>query len=139
MLTTGWTVRSCAGDTADSYGSPTREHPEQSHTEFEFAAAGAAGVPRLVFLLSESTDGPAGLFLDREFGDRQHAFRERLLAENLVAAKVASPPDLETAVLHALTAMPHREAAAKYRVAVQDSRGVQIGDGNTQINDFRPR
>ena len=72
-------------------------------------------------------------------GDRQHAFRERLLAENLVAAQVASPPELETAVLHALTGVPHRDGVATYRVTVQDSQGVQIGDGGTQINDFRAR
>ncbi len=118
------------------YGSPTREHPDRSHTEFEFAAAGSAGVPRLVFLLSEAADGPAGLFLDREHGERQHAFRERLLAENLVAAQVASPAELETAVLHALVGLPGGRGG-RPRVTVRDSRGVQIGDGNTQVNDLR--
>lgn len=122
------------------YGSPTREHPEQSYAEFEFAAAGEAGIPRLVFLLSEFTDGPAGLFLDRQHGDRQHAFRERLLTADLIVSEVASPEELETALLHSLLQMAGREPAdggpSKYRVTVQDSQGVQIGDRNTQLNHY---
>ena len=126
------------------YGSPVREHPEMSYTEFEFAVAGEARIPRLVFLLDESTDGPAALFLDPEHGARQHAFRDRLLAENLVVTTVTSPEELETALLHALVRLPGRDRTANagravYDITVRGVRCLQVGDNNTQTNYFGPR
>jgi hypothetical protein len=126
------------------YGSPMREHTDRSYAEFEFAVAGEVGVPRLVFLLSEVATGPAELFLDRQYGDRQHVFRELLLGTNLVVAQVASPAELETAVLQSLTRLPKNGSGAsggtpKNRVIVDNSQGVQIGDWNTQINQFESR
>jgi hypothetical protein len=88
------------------YGSPVRDRAEVSYTELEFEAAGEAGMPRLVFLLSEDAEGPAAMFLDPQFGARQMAFRVNVLNACLTAAQVATPDGLEAALLHALSGLP---------------------------------
>ena len=93
------------------YGSPVRDRPEVSYTELEYQTAGEAGIPRLIFLLGDDAEGPAGLFRDPRFGARQEGFRERLLAADRVAATVTSPDGLETALLHALTTLPRARSA----------------------------
>jgi hypothetical protein len=93
------------------YGSPVRDRAEVSYTELEYQTAGEAGIPRLIFLLAEGTEGPAGLFRDPRFGDRQEGFRERLLGADRVAATVTSPDGLEAALLHALMILPRARSA----------------------------
>jgi Tetratricopeptide repeat/Domain of unknown function (DUF4062)/NB-ARC domain len=93
------------------YGSPVRDEPEVSYTELEFTAAGLVGMPRLVFLLGENTEGPRELFTDLEYGKRQEAFQAALPGSGVVAKTVTSPAELETAVLHALTALPRSRSA----------------------------
>jgi len=88
------------------YGSPVRERPEVSYTELEFATAGQLGIPRLVFLLSERVSGPAGLFLDPEYGARQAVFRQRLRDSGVTLSEVLSPDHLETLVFDALLRLP---------------------------------
>jgi tetratricopeptide (TPR) repeat protein len=94
------------------YGSPVSDRPEVSYTELEHETAKQLGIPRLVFLLGENTEGPAAMFKDLEHGARQHAFRDRLATSGATTATVTSPAELETAVLHALTELPRPQQQA---------------------------
>jgi hypothetical protein len=87
------------------YGSPVRDRPEVSYTELEFEIASNAKIPRLVFLLSDDTEGPAAMFRDPEYGARQQGLRSRLADSGVTAAIVSSPGELETAMLLALTTL----------------------------------
>ncbi|MCO8269319.1 FxSxx-COOH system tetratricopeptide repeat protein [Actinoplanes sp. TRM 88003] len=88
------------------YGCPVRDQPNVSYTELEYATADKAGRPKLVFLLSEQTQGPRELFADPKYWDRQEAFRLRLPHSGVVTATVSTPAELETALLHALNTLP---------------------------------
>ncbi len=91
------------------YGSPVRDRPEVSYTELEHETAQQRGIPQLVFLLGEDTEGPAAMFGDLEHGARQHVFRDRLTSSGVTTATVTSPGELETALLQALTALSRPE------------------------------
>lgn len=84
------------------YGSPVRGRPELSYTELEFETATAAGLPRLVFLISEESPSLAPVNQSDEHRVRQEAFRRRLREAGPIVAHVGSPAELELAVLHAL-------------------------------------
>lgn len=89
------------------YGSPVRERPEVSYTELEFETAGQQGIPRLVFMLSDQVCGPAGLFLDPQYGARQAGFRQRLRDSGVTVTEVVSPDHLAMLVFDALQRLPY--------------------------------
>ena len=88
------------------YGSPVRDRPEVSYTELEHETAEKLGIPRLVFLLGEDTEGPRALLHDAQFGARQEAFRAYLTNCGVTTTTVSYPADLETAVYQALMELP---------------------------------
>ena len=85
------------------YGTPVRDDPDRSYCELEFEAATAAGIPRLMMLLGDATQGSRELFADFEHGSRQQRFRERVLAGDLTVATIEDPAGLELALYQALT------------------------------------
>jgi hypothetical protein len=97
------------------YGSLVGNKPDVSHTELEFDAAAAAGLPRLVFLLdTDAADVgiPLARLIDHAFGVRQEAFRNRVRASGLVTQSFASPDELGRLVERSL-----RDLAATRRDA----------------------
>jgi hypothetical protein len=93
-------VRGCdvyVGVLGTRYGSPVRDKPEVSYTELEFDTATQAGIDRLVFLLDTKVENvgiPLSELIDREFGDRQDAFRRKVRDSELVTQSFASPAKL---------------------------------------------
>jgi hypothetical protein len=95
------------------YGSPVRDRPAVSYTEFEFEAATKHGKQRLVFLLDENGAVPIPRDADPT---RQRAFRGKVLDSGITAGKFANPEQLELLLLQALLETRPAEPAAAARV-----------------------
>ena len=121
------------------YGSPVRDRPEVSYTELEHAIAEQRGIPRLVFLLGEDTEGPAAMFGDLEYGARQHAFRVRLAGSGVTTATVTSPAALETALLQALTALPRPQQRSTPTDAAPTAVGRRVWTIPARVRGFTGR
>jgi hypothetical protein len=115
-------VRGCevyVGVLGTQYGSPVRDEPEVSYTELEFDTATEAGLPRLVFLLdTDAADVgiPLSGLLDRDYGSRQDAFRDRVQHSGLITQSFTDPATLRQLVERSLRELvapdpPMRERA----------------------------
>ena len=138
-------VRGCevyVGVLGTRYGSLVRDKPEVSYTELEFEAATEAGLDRLVFVLDEGAADvgmPVSALIDREFGARQDAFRNRVRDSGLVTGSFASPAALGQLVERSLREL------AKARRAGGGSQGspvpavVVAGEIPQEPLGFQPR
>ena len=121
------------------YGAPVRDRPELSYTELEHETAEQRGIPRLVFVLSEDTEGPAAMFGDLEHGARQHAFRARLNGSGVTTATVTSPAGLETALLQALSALPRAEQPSARADLADATAGRRVWTIPARVRGFTGR
>src|SRR3954451_3442374 len=120
-------------------GSPAPDRAQLSYTELEHQTAEQRGMPRLVFLLGEDTEGPAAMFVDLEYGARQQAFRGRLLGSGVTTATVTSPAELETAVLQALSALPRPQPRAARAEAATTAVGRRVWTIPARVRGFTGR
>ena len=111
-------VRSCdvyLGLIGLRYGSQVRDRSDVSYTELEFDTATDAGMPRLIFMLDDSSaiPIPPARLLDQEhdFQARQRHFRARLLDADVMIRMFSSPEGLELEIFHALRNLPEPPVA----------------------------
>ncbi|MDT3445396.1 tetratricopeptide repeat protein [Pseudofrankia sp. BMG5.37] len=111
------------------YGSPVRDDPDRSYTELEFDTATELGKRRLVFLVdpaalvgAPTADVDAAGAAADPWADRQERFRRRLLDSGLTAPAVATPANLETALVQAIAQLMLADAVDA-RMAAADAAG----------------
>ncbi|MEV5715828.1 FxSxx-COOH system tetratricopeptide repeat protein [Amycolatopsis mediterranei] len=121
------------------YGSPVRDRQEVSYTEQEFQTAIDVGLPRLVFLLAEDTEGPPALFRDLRYRARQEAFRQRLHDSGVTVTTVSSPDQLETKLLQALTelARPEQQSMPAGRIWNIPARTADFTGRDNLLTELR--
>jgi hypothetical protein len=96
------------------YGSPVRDQPEVSYTELEFITATEAAIPRLIFVInaeSEEHGLPLTALFDRDYGDRQDAFIQRVKDAGLTLQFFRNPDDLKGLVERSLRELAESAAA----------------------------
>lgn len=104
------------------YGSPVRDNPAKSYVELEHEAAFQAGIPRLMFLLSDtpSVALPRHCFVDNTYGTRQDNFRDQIRSS--INATFDSPSTLETLVYQALIELRQRIAVREALITEPQGR-----------------
>ena len=138
-------VRSCrvyVGVLGTRYGSPVRDKPQVSYTELEFDTATEAGLDRLVFLLdTEAADVglPASALIDREFGARQDAFRQRVRDSGLVTGSFDSPAGLGQLVERSLRELAQARRAGGGSQGGPVPAAVVAGEIPQEPLGFQPR
>ena len=138
-------VRSCrvyVGVLGTRYGSPVRDKPKVSYTELEFDTATEAGLDRLVFLLdTEAADVglPASALIDREFGARQDAFRQRVRDSGLVTGSFDSPAGLGQLVERSLRELAQARRAGGGSQGGPVPAAVVAGEIPQEPLGFQPR
>jgi hypothetical protein len=113
-----------------------------SYTELEFNTATEAKKDRLILMLDTDADNlgiPASQLIDREFGDRQDAFRRRVMDSGLAKQSFDSPARLGWLVERSLRELAEtrrridsglrREQVPAERQPVQASRFVNPAAG----------
>ena len=126
-------VRGCdvyVGILGTRYGSPVRDKPDVSYTELEFHTATESGLDRLVFLLDANAVDvgiPPSRLIDREFGDRQDAFRRQVQDGQLVTQSVASPAALRGLVECSLRDLADTRARAGRGIRREARPGDPVG------------
>jgi len=119
-------VRGCdvyLGVLGTRYGSPVRDREQVSYTELEFDTATEAGLDRLVFLLDTGAADvgiPTQELIDREYGTRQDAFRERVRDSELTTQSFASPAELGKLVERSLRKLA--ETTRRLRSGIERER-----------------
>jgi hypothetical protein len=106
------------------YGSPVRDQPELSYTELEFKIASELGMPRLVFLLDRGSRElalPPEALVDRQYGQRQDAFLQRVSDCGLTVQRFRNPDHLANLVERSLRKLEER-----------------LGEGNLSGGNLRP-
>jgi TIR domain/Sulfatase-modifying factor enzyme 1/Domain of unknown function (DUF4062) len=101
------------------YGSPVRDRPEVSYTELEFETASEEGIPRLVFVLDDSSDEhrlPPKALVDLEYGKRQKAFVAKVQNSGLTVQRFRNPEHLQLLVERSLRQLAERSAPSADRV-----------------------
>ena len=97
------------------YGTPVRDQPEISYTELEFITATEAAIPRLIFLInadSEELGLPAKALVDRDYGDRQDGFIQRVKDAGLTPKFFRNPDDLKGLVESSLRELAELRGAS---------------------------
>jgi hypothetical protein len=94
------------------YGSPVRDQPELSYTELEFKIASELGMPRLIFLLDRGSRElalPAEALVDRQYGQRQDAFLQRVSDCGVTVQRFRNPDHLANLVERSLRKLEERQ------------------------------
>jgi tetratricopeptide (TPR) repeat protein len=139
-------VRGCevyVGVLGTRYGSPVPNKPEVSYTELEFGTATEARLPRLMFVLdtgAENVGIPPSALIDREFGDRQDAFRARVQDSRLVVQPFTDPATLGQLVERSLRELAEKRRRTSGGTGSSEPLGaVVVGEVPQEPLGFQPR